>query len=203
LHEHLVCPTSDFFRCICNGDQEDSSGHTVRLPEATEEIFEIYSSFIYTRTLDARGEDDSSVLCLEYNRSLTTDVKTQLFNLAIQAYAFGKKMQDAAFRNAMCEEAKLIMRGCEHVGFPENIHTLCKEVSMSSKLTRLFVDWFICASYRENKLDELLEKVPAEFVRTVASLSIRERKQPYVERLPKSRGKCFYHDHKSEADKSK
>jgi len=93
VHETLLKSKSKFFDAALNKCWMEGREGRVLLPEDDPEIFEVYQNYIYTKVLPVKVPNPD--LKLEGNEN-----HPEYFTLA-KLYAFGEKVQDVSFKNAV------------------------------------------------------------------------------------------------------
>lgn len=118
----------------------------------------------------------------------------------VDAYILGDYIQDEAFRNAVVDE---MQRAINERSKMFNVNTtsyLWNNVQHDSKLGRMIVD-YCAADFRPEAFVRNVELYPQSFVIEIAKISVLESDMSRVERKPRNRPKCYYHDHEKEHGK--
>ncbi|KAK3047247.1 hypothetical protein LTR09_011347 [Extremus antarcticus] len=178
VHKTLICKRSDFFQAACaRGGWKEAIEKIVRLPEIDEDIFRIYDRFICHGVIRLLSPLPST---RKHDPSPSRNAD-QFFDLVVHAYALAEVIQDATFCNALADETQAIMTQHSTIGSACTIETLCEKVSLSSKLTMLFVHkWagLYFSKTHESTHRPAGKELPVEFVvRIVRVLVARDEWQ--------------------------
>lgn len=197
VHRNIVCRTSDYF-CTALKDtwqKGDDKYPKLSLPESDPDIFSIYLGWLYTKTVDVK-EDSDTRYTAEMNHSVALQIEENIFN----SYVLGDYLGDRPFCNALIDEAIKLAEGIELLISTTLIESACKKLPVDSTYVKLCADYY-ATDYGKAKFEEEAKKMPAEFVLKIATTSVWERDMSNIDRKPRNRPKCYYHNHRDESDK--
>jgi hypothetical protein len=200
LHKNFVCSKSDFFRAAMEGEWKESKEKVVRLPNVQPATFTIYIGWIYAGILDLQSEPEPPQRS-SASKVPNPEVANATFDTLVDAYALGEMVQDAGFRNGLVNELIKAVEGFSVIPSATTVSGMWIKVSEGSKLARLMVDYWCSCNYSKKPYRDSRAGLPSGFMAEMAAVSVEEIDTGRAKRRPINRPKCFYHDHKTDADK--
>ncbi len=195
VHQDILTRQSHFFQSACHGGWKEAKDKIIRLPEADENTFAIYTGWLYTGAIDLSTEANeraAPVYSSEIGGQEYTDIAVQLAHCYIQGDMFG----DERYCNAVIDEHIQLAEGTRYLPGRPYLYRVWHILPQNSKMRGLIVDYTATELVQELFLEEAAS-YPSDFVLEIAKACVRERGQKNEERKPTERGKCFYHEHKS------
>ena len=149
VHKNIICRSSAFFRLACTGEWKEVRDRTVKLHERDPVSFEVYLGWLYTGEVDLRTEDDGypGTADERYGVKISPDECGELMLYLVNAYSLGDLFQDARYCNTVIDD---IVRLAEGSGLLPHLALLSGKVPQTSKLARLFVDYWVTDAKQTN-----------------------------------------------------
>lgn len=192
LHQKIACDTSDIFRAAYQKDLKEAVERAISFPEVEEHDFIVYLGWLYTGQVDLR-QDSTGKPCTELKGYESI---SKAFETLVDVYAFGDMIKDASFQNAVVDYARQMLDATHLLPQRTPIHRLYTKLRRPTKLSRLFVDAWVCESLYKAVFADSMPSYPSEFIMEIAQVCVRKRDMILDDRHPVMRSKCFYHEHK-------
>lgn len=194
VYKKIICTNSDLFKTACSGQWKEASERLVRLPEADSHIFGVYLGWLYTGNLDFSATEEQKPIPA-YESGVSGPEFRKATKQIMDTYVLGDMLQDAQFCNTLVDEFMQLMEGTELVPSPAETESFWSKLPQQSTMCKLLVD-YIAAEIDFETFLSYVNTYPAELVKEVAKVGVRDRDMLITERAPARRGKCFYHEHK-------
>jgi hypothetical protein len=97
VHEVLLCEASEFFASASKEEWKEGQEHRITLPDDTPYIVDLYVQWVYTRRIVIRKKP------VEKEADREACKNGHEFDLLIGAFAFGEKVQDGHFKDAVID----------------------------------------------------------------------------------------------------
>ncbi|KAH0341168.1 hypothetical protein KCU81_g6447, partial [Aureobasidium melanogenum] len=176
IHKNLLVFYSDYFRSAFNGSFKEATEGKISLPDESDDVFEIFNQFIYSRVLaDGEGE------------KLTGD---QLIKL----WLFGDKYLVPVLQNVAMNSLKTKSDKENYIP-TEKIKLIWENTLPNSPLRKLILDQVVYETDVDHFIHPGTEELwTREALVDLARALFRKEKSTGKHLMP-PRGRCHYHVH--------
>jgi hypothetical protein len=163
IHQDAICDKSKFFKAACSKRWVEGQEKLVRLPEAHVDVFQAYSNWIYSGTIDAIG------LTQEGEVKGKRSKRSMFFSL----YKLGDMLDDIQLRRAAtCGFFKFLATG-GMLPDPNGIAVIWSSTPPGSLFRKLVVDLVVGRIDRDNFVENM-PRFPLEFIQEVTAAALRK-----------------------------
>lgn len=208
-HKNMLCRRSDFFVAACSNNWVEGREKTVRLETVDVDTFSVYVEWAYTGNIDLHVADEASpedapTLAVEPEDRTKYDAReaSDIWQL-VRLYVAADMLLDVVLKNKITDELTIRVDRGEFSLSNKCIPHVWDHTAQCSGIRRFFID-LTASLHGQDDLDrwKAIGVTSEEFLFELAKRLLRFRGKPTEYYKPSYWGRCTYHDHGSEDERS-